>query len=155
MAAAVRQLAAELGTYTTYVQRALAHLASQGLIGHVQGTGFYTGDEQPRHHPPRPKRNPGQGSRAAGQNPHRPENLIENSFVTVDELARFLRVSNMTIYRAISDGRLKDVVRLTPLTIRIPSGSVRNYLKDCGINGPEFSPDGLDDGEGRAGAARP
>jgi hypothetical protein len=45
----------------------------------------------------------------------------------------------------ISQERITGVIRLNQKTIRIPSEGVREYLKGCEINGPEFNPDDLDD----------
>jgi excisionase family DNA binding protein len=51
-----------------------------------------------------------------------------NRFLTVAEVARGLRVSNMTVYRLVKSGQL-SAVRIGR-SYRIAEGDVRRYLED-------------------------
>jgi excisionase family DNA binding protein len=52
--------------------------------------------------------------------------------VTVRELAAFLRLSTMTVYRAVENGELPGAKRIGR-SIRIPVTSVPEYVKSIGI----------------------
>ena len=115
------------------VQRALAYLASEGIITHVTGNGYHHG-EQPDH--PQAVRG---GLRCdAGMSRDGRKltysALLGNPYITVMELARFLKVSKMTVYRAINEGA--DTRRCAPLTedgpasVRWGSGVHRRMRRD-------------------------
>jgi excisionase family DNA binding protein len=108
----------------------LAFLASEGVITHVTGTGYHHG-EQPDHPPRRKRRAAAQRRYETGRSEQEISALLGNPYITVRELARFMRVSKMTVYRAINDGRIPGVVRLSPRMVRLPSAGVRVYIAEC------------------------
>lgn len=56
------------------------------------------------------------------------EVLMENEYLTVDEVAKRLRVTKQAVYNWIADGRLK-AVRVAGKAIRIPVSSVLAILE--------------------------
>ena len=56
------------------------------------------------------------------------EELSSLSFLTVAEVARIMRVSRMTVYRLVHDGKLPAVQ--VGRSMRIPEEAVRDYLRD-------------------------
>lgn len=112
------------------VERALAYLASEGIITHVTGNGYHHG-EQPDHPPGRKRRTAVRRRYEPGRSEADISALLGNPYITVMELARFLKVSKMTVYRAINEGRIPGVVRLSPRMVRLPSAGVRVYIAEC------------------------
>jgi excisionase family DNA binding protein len=55
--------------------------------------------------------------------------LSSLSFLTVAEVARIMRVSRMTVYRLVPDGKLPAVQ--VGRSMRIPEEAVRDYLRDA------------------------
>ena len=58
-----------------------------------------------------------------------PADLASLSFLTVAEVARIMRVSRMTVYRLVHDGKLPAVQ--VGRSMRIPEEAVRDYLRDA------------------------
>lgn len=56
--------------------------------------------------------------------------------LTVAEAARIVRVSPVTIYEAVSEGRIKDVIRVGRRGIRIPAQSFRDYVQSLRTTSP-------------------
>jgi excisionase family DNA binding protein len=79
------------------------------------------GGKQPEHVPPRQRREVRQSDR--------PEDeisaLIKKPNITATDLAKFLRVSKMTVHRAIKEGSITGVIHIIGRTIRLPSWDVR------------------------------
>ena len=63
---------------------------------------------------------------ASGSSPSPKESLVEQ-FLTVGEVARHLRVSNMTVYRLVNSGQLAAV--RVGRGYRIRTDDVRKYLE--------------------------
>jgi excisionase family DNA binding protein len=63
---------------------------------------------------------------ASGSSPSPKESLVEH-FLTVGEVARHLRVSNMTVYRLVNSGQLAAV--RVGRGYRIRTDDVRKYLE--------------------------
>jgi excisionase family DNA binding protein len=63
--------------------------------------------------------------------------LSKLSLLTVAEVAGYLRVSKMTVYRMVKSGDLwaKQIGR----SFRIPTQSVRAYLNDANIEPDDFT----------------
>jgi excisionase family DNA binding protein len=80
--------------------------------------------------------------------------LLENPWISPSGLARFLAVSRMTVYRAVQDERIKGAVRIAKATIRLRSEGVREWLRNCVIDGTEFNPGDLGDGKSGSGLNR-
>ena len=55
--------------------------------------------------------------------------LPEVRFLTVAEVAELMRVSKMTVYRLVHDGKLPAVQ--VGRSMRIPEEAVRDYLRDA------------------------
>lgn len=139
----LEKLSADLGTSTAPVQRGLSEVYSRGLISLVENTGYYAGDgpppASPRHHgkhrrrsPPVPKQQT-EGPRSAF--------LAAEQYITVKELATFLRTSVMTIYRVIGNGEIEGVIQINQRLVRIPVSSAQAYLKRILIDGRQLSLD--------------
>jgi excisionase family DNA binding protein len=58
-----------------------------------------------------------------------PEPIGALRFMTVAEVASVMRVSRMTVYRLIHDGRLPAVQ--VGRAMRVPEQAVRDYLRDA------------------------
>lgn len=55
--------------------------------------------------------------------------------LTVAEAARIVRVTDVTIYQAVENGEIEDVIRIGARRgIRIPADSFRKYVKNRRIN---------------------
>lgn len=110
------------------VERALPALAGEGLICHVPGKGHHpAAGGEPGHAPRRRRR----GASAAGPGGAVPADLLSRPYITPTELAAYLRVSKMTVYRAIENGRIPGALRVSPTAIRLPSDGVRAFIEDC------------------------
>lgn len=107
------------------VREALALLTDQGVVVHEQFMGRYPAGEKPEHGPSKKRK-------AVKPEPTQPQTsaaFLDNEFVTVAEIALYLRISTMTAYRLVKD--LPCVIRVGR-GIRIPSASVRAFLKESG-----------------------
>jgi excisionase family DNA binding protein len=121
----LQRLADDLGVSRGPVTEALTHLREQGVIIHVKGKGYHPDGEPPRGEPPRKRR------AVTQRTPDEVSSLLTVPYVTVTELASALRVSKMTVHRAIKAGLITGVVRVSARTIRIPPDGVRGFIADC------------------------
>lgn len=65
--------------------------------------------------------------------------LMEDAYLTVDEVAKRLRVTKQAVYNWIADGRLR-AVRVAGKAIRIPVSSVLAILEPVQPDDPPPSP---------------
>ena len=121
----VRQLCEQLDTSYGTVVAALALLTEKQVITHRLHMGYYPGSK-PDHGPNRPRRTEAE---AAAQS-QTSAAFLDNEFATVAELSEYLRVSMMTAYRHAK--KLEGAIRVGR-SIRIPSASVRAFLKESGF----------------------
>jgi excisionase family DNA binding protein len=136
-------LAAELRVSGGIVNFALRALQGKGLISRVNRTGYYAGTGgQPGGRPPRQ----GHGKATQGPQPgSQVPALLKREYLTAGELAASLRVTPMTIYRAIREGDISGAIRVGKNIIRIPVGSAEEYVGKCRIDGQQLNLDELDD----------
>jgi DNA-binding transcriptional MocR family regulator len=124
----IRQLCKQLDTGDGTVGAALALLVDKGVITHESRVGYYPGSKPPDHGPSRPRRNA-----VPPEPPAQPQisaAFLDNEFVTVAELSAYLRVSMMTANRHAKT--MPGTIKVGS-AIRIPSASVRAYLKKSGF----------------------
>lgn len=128
----LQKIADDLGVSRGTVERTLPVLAAEGVITHVKGSGYHPG-ERPDHVPRRRRRTAAQRRYESGRSEVEISALLNDPYVTVIDVAKFLRVSKMTVYRAAKAGRIPGVVRITERTIRLPSEGVRVFLRDSSV----------------------
>ena len=69
----------------------------------------------------------------AGKSPSDEEILFSIELLTIEQVAKWARVSTKTIYRWIESGQI-PVVKFGQRTYRIPAGSVLAQLKRAGYD---------------------
>lgn len=117
----MRVIGRELGMSTATVGLAFRGLAQAGHIVRVDKVGYYPAGERPAEDPPRP------GNRTE---PHAEitEGRLADSYLTLAEVAKILRVGKMTIYRGMAEF---GALRVGERTYRFPVSAVERYLASC------------------------
>ena len=128
----IPRISDEFGLTRNRAIEALEELRAKGLISKAEKIGYYTGNGSPprhqrRNHPP------------AARTPPTGLEGIAPAFFTITEIAAALRVSKMTVRRAIENGDIKNVTRIGR-SYRIPHDSAAAYLKSCGYQPPADDP---------------
>lgn len=140
------ELGAELSESAGLVHQAFMKVCAKGLISHVPGVGYYVGTGDPPGNV-QPKKARGE-KRQQGERPgNRRSALLAQEYVTPKELAAALRVSPMSVYRAIQDGEISGILRPGGKSLRIPVDSAEAWLESSRVDGGQLILDDLDDDE--------
>lgn len=117
----ISAISRQLGVPYSHVRGALSTLAEKKLIRvSGQGGGYLVSA------PAVPGKAPGRPP-----SPDRPGNdVLDQVFLKVDEIARVMRVSKMTVYRLIRTGELESI--RIGRSYRVPEPAVHDFLKKHG-----------------------